>query len=292
MIERLMYCIAAILVAFLLGSLAVSQTNTIDDQTALPFPATGDFLLIWDIDETAGSRTKKSTLSNVSRGLNAGLIPNTPAGTVAATDVQAAIDEVAAESASPSGAGFGEIQYNSGGALSSESSFNYDAQFDRLAIDDSLQLLNTCMDNLNDRMFGDKDCDGNFDKYGERYFDSVGYDLFTNTTNNASPETFPSTDFPVTTDRVHYYEVMVVARRTGGAAGATNDAAAYKFIGLFVNDSGTTTLLGSVNKTVIFEDQAAWDADLVAASPYVRVQVTGALDNNIDWTAGIAVVEQ
>jgi len=68
----------------------------ITDLTAEATPVAADLVEI--VDDVAGTATsKKATLANLSKGLDAGAIPNTPAGAIAATDVQAAIDELDTE---------------------------------------------------------------------------------------------------------------------------------------------------------------------------------------------------
>jgi len=50
------------------------------------------------VDDPGGSAaSQKITFANFGKGLDAGVIPNTPAGAIAATDVQAAIDELESE---------------------------------------------------------------------------------------------------------------------------------------------------------------------------------------------------
>ena len=66
--------------------------------TADTSPTSDDLLYV--VDDVSGLPTgKKSTLSDISKGLNSANIPNTPAGNIAATNVQAAIDELDTEKA-------------------------------------------------------------------------------------------------------------------------------------------------------------------------------------------------
>jgi hypothetical protein len=77
-------------------------------------------------------------------------------------------------------------------------------------------------------------------------------------------------------------EARVIARRTGGAAGTAEDAAAYIVTGVFKNVAGVATLVGTLN-VVFAEDQAAWDGTMDATGADVRVRVTGAANNNVVW---------
>lgn len=60
---------------------------------------TSDDLVYTNTDPGGTPLDRKATLSNLSKGLVADNIPNTPAGSIAATDVQAAIDELDSEKA-------------------------------------------------------------------------------------------------------------------------------------------------------------------------------------------------
>lgn len=77
---------------------------------------------------------------------------------------------------------------------------------------------------------------------------------------------------------------LVVARRTGGSAGAANDGAGYVVEFLAKNTSGTAALIGSGTVTVIGESQAAWAVTLSASAGTILVRVTGAANNNVTWT--------
>jgi hypothetical protein len=75
----------------------------------------------------------------------------------------------------------------------------------------------------------------------------------------------------------------VVARRTGGAAGSANDGAGYDVRFVATNSAGTAALIGSATVTVIGESQAAWTVTVDASGGTIRVRVTGAADNTIQW---------
>lgn len=107
-----------------------------------------------------------------------------------------------------------------------------------------------------------------------------------------SSATVNTTDATVTTlqtiatasDISYTVETMVVARRTGGAAGAAGDSAGYKLFATFKNVAGTLTQVGATDK-VAQEDQAGWDADFDVNTTNIRVRVTGAVDNNVTWNS-------
>lgn len=76
-------------------------------------------------------------------------------------------------------------------------------------------------------------------------------------------------------------ELQAVARRTGGAAGADDDGAAYQVVSRFNWPAGVLT--GNEFVRNENEDQAAWDAVLSVSGSTVLVRVTGAVDNDISW---------
>ena len=75
-----------------------------------------------------------------------------------------------------------------------------------------------------------------------------------------------------------------MARRTGGAGGAAGDYATYEITASANNEAGTLNI-DAVTTTVIFEDQAGWDATIDASGTDIRIRVTGAASNNITWHA-------
>lgn len=100
-------------------------------------------------------------------------------------------------------------------------------------------------------------------------------------TSNASATTVATVAIPTNTTVL--FLLMITARRTGGSAGTTGDAAGYVLAGSAKNIAGTVTIVG---QSLLFtaEDQAAWTAALAVSSTNILVQVTGAANNNIDWS--------
>jgi hypothetical protein len=76
---------------------------------------------------------------------------------------------------------------------------------------------------------------------------------------------------------------FIVARRTGGSAGTTDDGAAYEFQAAYNNLAGTATAIGSPSLTVIGENQAGWTVDTAVSSANLSLRVTGATNNNVTW---------
>jgi hypothetical protein len=83
----------------------------------------------------------------------------------------------------------------------------------------------------------------------------------------------------------HAIEAIVIARRTGGAAGTAEDGARYRMSAAFKMVAGVATIIGAAT-ILADEDQPAWDAAFVSsglADGVLRIRVTGAVDNNITW---------
>jgi hypothetical protein len=86
----------------------------------------------------------------------------------------------------------------------------------------------------------------------------------------------------VTTSATWTAFARVIARRTGGAAGAADDAAEYEIRGTIKTVGGVATLVANTT-TVIYEDQAGWDAVFDISGGALRIRVTGAVNNTITW---------
>ena len=108
-----------------------------------------------------------------------------------------------------------------------------------------------------------------------------------------------TTDATVTTlitlpldDNASYQIVAnVVARRTGGSAGAVGDGASYRIIGTFRRVSaGSATLIGSLTVSHSAESQGAWNCTLTVSGNDVILTVVGAVNNNVTW-GGIVTMQ-
>lgn len=84
---------------------------------------------------------------------------------------------------------------------------------------------------------------------------------------------------------------MVVARRTGGAAGTAEDGASYMVIATVKNVAGVATLIpaGTFLQLWAHESQAAWNATIDVTGATARVRVTGAASNDVTWHATVRV---
>lgn len=104
-------------------------------------------------------------------------------------------------------------------------------------------------------------------------------------TTDATPQNLLAFEIPLET--TVGVDLKVVARRTGGAAGAAEDGAYYQRGFAFKNVAGVATAIGLGSSPTTLEDQAAWNVTTALAGDWVTVQVTGAANNNVSWT-GIA----
>lgn len=92
-------------------------------------------------------------------------------------------------------------------------------------------------------------------------------------------------------DSTFAFRIMLVARRTD----ANDESAAYEFKGCIDRNANaaSTALVGSVTKTVLAEDTAAWDADVTAdtTNGALKLTVTGEAAKTINWVARVELVE-
>lgn len=83
------------------------------------------------------------------------------------------------------------------------------------------------------------------------------------------------------------FSALVVAQQDTGANGA-----GYEIKGVIRRDGGgAATLVGSITKTVLGEDVAAWDATIVASTNDLQIRVTGAAATNINWVARVEITQ-
>ena len=103
------------------------------------------------------------------------------------------------------------------------------------------------------------------------------------TTTDATVTTILSIEVPTSTTTG--LDITVLARRTGGSAGAAEDGAHYKRHATYKNVAGTATIIGAVSSPHTAESQAGWDVTFVPSGNRVEVRVTGALNNTVAWEA-------
>lgn len=94
---------------------------------------------------------------------------------------------------------------------------------------------------------------------------------------------------PTVSNSTMIVRATVAARRTGGSAGAANDASFYIRTVRVKNTAGTVSIL-TLQTDYTSEDQKAWDASYAVSSTNVLLQVQGALNNNVDWTTTYEVI--
>lgn len=100
-------------------------------------------------------------------------------------------------------------------------------------------------------------------------------------TTDATPTTLLSVT--LTASRTYAFEVHVIARRTGGAAGSADDGAYYFLHGGFKTTGGAAASITAVSQTRAEEDVAGYNAVLGVSGTAVVVTVTGVASTNITW---------
>lgn len=120
-----------------------------------------------------------------------------------------------------------------------------------------------------------------------------GLSVFRGATSNATPTDLTangtaagsSNILVLPNDSTFAFSILITARRTD----ADNESAGYKLEGVIDRNAnaGTTALVGTVTKTVLAEDNAAWDVDAIADTTNggLVVRVTGEAAKTIRWVA-------
>ena len=88
-------------------------------------------------------------------------------------------------------------------------------------------------------------------------------------------------------DSVLSFTALVV-----GKDSVTDESCAFEFSGAIERDTGdTTAIIGTVGKTILGYENASFDADITAATNYLKVSVTAASTNNTKWSARVTYTE-
>ena len=110
-----------------------------------------------------------------------------------------------------------------------------------------------------------------------------------NSTSNATPTELKlggqyGSRISIATNSVWAFSILVVASTSNCA-----QVAAYQFDGVIKNANGTVSIVGSVVKTVLGEDDAAWDCDVTAddTNKALAITATGKASTAIRWHAAI-----
>jgi hypothetical protein len=101
--------------------------------------------------------------------------------------------------------------------------------------------------------------------------------------------TVATTDATVTTiqtiatssNQVQLVKIKVLGYRTGGSAGSAGDSATFEHTLRIKNVAGTVTIQD--NQSDYTSQDQTWAVSFTVSSTNVLVQVTGAVNNNIDW---------
>ena len=85
-------------------------------------------------------------------------------------------------------------------------------------------------------------------------------------------------------------QANIVARRTGGSAGAIGDSAFYYLLGAYKNIGGTLTGIGT---PTLYggEDQAAWNVGFSSSGSQIIVTVAGDTNNEVTWVVTVSTYD-
>lgn len=102
-------------------------------------------------------------------------------------------------------------------------------------------------------------------------------------TEDDTQTTISSIEMPTLTTAT--IEAKVLARRTGGSAGTDEDGLVVIMRAAFKNVAGAATQIGTTEFIFNEKDQPAWDVVFSTSAGNVLIEVTGAVDNDVDWVA-------
>lgn len=88
--------------------------------------------------------------------------------------------------------------------------------------------------------------------------------------------------FTVPSGTTYAIEIIVLARRTGGTAGAAEDGARYRIEAVYKNTAGVVSIIGGRTR-LADESVAAYNCDVSTTGATVLVSVTGVLNTQITW---------
>ena len=133
---------------------------------------------------------------------------------------------------------------------------------------------------------------GRFSYPGAGQAQTSVYVLRRTTTSGTATDLFLDGDtamqsLTVAAGRTVTFDILVVARTEAGAS------AGYQFLGVIENQGGTTGFIGTPQKTVLGEDVASWDVNVIAdnANDALVIRVTGAAATTVRWVATARTVE-
>jgi hypothetical protein len=100
-------------------------------------------------------------------------------------------------------------------------------------------------------------------------------------TTNATVTT--AATIATTTGATVNLDLLITGRRTGGTGGTAGDGAAYHLAVGAKNIAGTVTIIA---QSLLFtaESQVGWDCTATASGANILVRVTGAANNNVNWS--------
>jgi len=109
-------------------------------------------------------------------------------------------------------------------------------------------------------------------------------------TTDATPTTIAT--IPIPTDSVITVTAAFTALRTGGTAGSAGDSAGGPGWVTSKNNSGTASTTTPMLDFFAPDQMGVWDVGDSVSGANLLIQVTGAIDNNIDWEVVIMIKEQ
>lgn len=124
--------------------------------------------------------------------------------------------------------------------------------------------------------------------YGVNNFSGLAYQQFAPSVKTTDATVTTAATLNIPDNCIIFVETYVTAQRTGGAAGTAGDGAGYIRRALYkTTGGGVPTLIGAVQDGYTAESQAGFDCTLDVSGQTVRVRVTGAVNNDVTWSATV-----
>lgn len=123
-------------------------------------------------------------------------------------------------------------------------------------------------------------------------YSSSGIGLFSGTTSTTSPTELYLGGTSGNTLNISENSVLSFTALVVGKDIITNESCAFEFTGAIERDTGNSTaIIGTVGKTILGLENAAFDASVAAATNYLQINVTAASTNETRWSARVNYTE-
>jgi len=123
-------------------------------------------------------------------------------------------------------------------------------------------------------------------------FSSAGLGIYSGSTTTTSPTELYLGGTSGSTLNISENSVLSFTALVVGKDIVTNESCAFEFTGAIERDTGNTTaIIGTVGKTILGLENAAFDASVLAGTNKLQINVTAASANETRWSARVNYTE-